>query len=80
MLAKHKVGSSTLLTRSIFKPLRNQGLFFADQRLNVFQLVNRSSFTYVSLFDDYLHEIDIGRAVSDNFRSRGNWETVVLYR
>jgi hypothetical protein len=27
MLAKHKVGSSTLLTRSIFKPLRNRGLF-----------------------------------------------------
>jgi hypothetical protein len=27
MLAKHKVGSSTLLTRSSFKPLRNQGLF-----------------------------------------------------
>jgi hypothetical protein len=27
MLAKHKVGSSTLLTRSIFKPLGNQGLF-----------------------------------------------------
>ena len=27
MLAKHKVGSSTLLTRSILKPLGNQGLF-----------------------------------------------------
>ena len=27
MLAKHKVGSSTLLTRSIFEPLGNQGLF-----------------------------------------------------
>jgi hypothetical protein len=26
MLAKHKVGSSTLLTRSTLKPLRNQGL------------------------------------------------------
>ena len=26
MLAKHKVGSSTLLTRSIFKPLTFQGL------------------------------------------------------
>src|SRR5262250_2213555 len=28
MLAKHKVGSSTLLTRSIFKPSRNWGLFY----------------------------------------------------
>jgi hypothetical protein len=28
MLAKHKVGSSTLLTRSIIKPLVFQGLFF----------------------------------------------------
>jgi len=29
MLAKHKVGSSTLLTRSTFKPVRNKGFFFA---------------------------------------------------
>ena len=27
MLAKHKVGSSTLLTRSTFKPVRNKGFF-----------------------------------------------------
>jgi hypothetical protein len=27
LLAKHKVGSSTLLTRSILKPLDIQGLF-----------------------------------------------------
>jgi hypothetical protein len=27
MLAKHKVGSSTLLTRSIFKPLEKPGAF-----------------------------------------------------
>jgi hypothetical protein len=31
MLAKHKVGSSTLLTRSIFKPLIRQGLFFSGR-------------------------------------------------
>ena len=29
MLAKHKVGSSTVLTRSTFKPVRNKGFFFA---------------------------------------------------
>ncbi len=28
MLAKHKVVGSTPITRSIFKPLGNQGLFF----------------------------------------------------
>jgi hypothetical protein len=33
MLAKHKVGSSTLLTRSIFKPLVFQGLFYFAELL-----------------------------------------------
>jgi hypothetical protein len=31
MLAKHKVGSSTLLTRSIFKPLISSGAFFSGK-------------------------------------------------
>ena len=30
MLAKHKVGSSTLLTRSSFKPLRKSRAFFVS--------------------------------------------------
>src|SRR5216117_2629936 len=49
MLAKHKVGSSTLLTRSTFKPVRNKGFFFAlwlvffllPQRSQVFALYFR---------------------------------------
>jgi hypothetical protein len=35
MLAKHKVGSSTLLTRSILKPLDIQGLFHFCEALGV---------------------------------------------
>jgi hypothetical protein len=61
-LAKHKVGSSTLLTRSTLKPVRNQGLFhFAGAGNSLPGLGRTSSFQFVLTFGD--RSLDHGHIV-----------------
>ena len=54
MLAKHKVGSSTLLTRSRFKPLVFQGLFLFRRGRGLTNLNSRfhSGCTFLDLIFD----------------------------
>jgi hypothetical protein len=63
MLAKHKVGSSTLLTRSMKKPLEMRGLFYFYGRGTIALALRGFGLTSVSPFCSYL--IDLRRLNSE---------------